>query len=254
MRHVRLLTMLGLTGTALLGGGCIDLRVPDPAVVYIAFGDSASSGSASDDYPGQLLTRLGEPPETLAREGEGGETSDEGLTRLQRLLVNGIYPGAEVLMYWEGGNDIKEFIEQHDRLLLYSPDDPDYPFDEELERHLDATQMDIEAAIAEGRDAGLQVYVATYFFLMEELSDCPALPLDLVLPTQARRANAYLTRLNERIRTAANRGGGILVDVAAEDADLRGSPQNYVNCNHLSAEGNSIVADLFFQAFRIWRN
>lgn len=254
MRRVRLLLALGLAGTALPGVGCIDLRVPDPAVVYIAFGDSATSGSAADDYPGQLMARLGEPPRALAQEGEGSETSDEGLTRLRRLLAGGIYPNAEVLMYWEGGNDIKEFIEQHDRILLYSPDDPDYPFDEELERHLDATQIDIEAAIAAGRDAGLQVYVATYFFLMEELSDCPALPFDLVLPAQARRANAYLVRLNERIRTAANREGGILVDVAAEDADLRGSPRNYMNCNHLSAEGNAIVADLFFQAFRIWRN
>ncbi|GAG17174.1 unnamed protein product, partial [marine sediment metagenome] len=65
---------------------------------------------------------------------------------------------------------------------------------------------------------------------------------------QAVNANAYLGRLNERIREAVAARGAILVDVGAEDEVIRPDQANYFNCNHLSEQGNEIVAELFFDA------
>ena len=58
-----------------------------------------------------------------------------------------------------------------------------------------------------GRQAGLMVYVATYFFLRQGLQFCDALPFNVLLPGQAVNGNAYLVRLNEQPRAAADAGG-----------------------------------------------
>ncbi len=238
-----------LLAALLLVGGCVQIRIPDPDVVYVAFGDSSTAGPSTRDYADQLRELLGEGPETFANEGHGGETSQEGLGRLRGLLADEIFPSATVLFYWESGNDITEFIGDNDRLLLFSSADLDYPFDTELTRQLDETQANIESAIVAGKNASLTVYVATYYFLMEDFQDCGALPFDVIFPGQAERANEYIARLNQRIRSAAAAGGAILVDVAARDDELRADEANYFNCNHLSARGNAIVAGLFFDAF-----
>lgn len=229
----------------ILVGGCADLRLPDPAVVYVAFGDSSTAGPSERDYPDILRELLGEPRETFANEGESGESAAEGLDRLEMLIVNEIYPNAEVLLYWQGGNDITEFIREFDLLLLFSPDEPGYPFAEALIRQLDETQEDIESVIEAAQDVGLDVFVATYYFVQEDFGICDAFPLDLVLPEQARKANEYLLRLNERIRAAAANSGATLVDVASLDETIRADSANYFDCNHLSEQGNAIVADLF---------
>lgn len=240
---------LGLAVVFLWTGGCVEMRAPDPAVRYIAFGNSTTKGPSTRDYPDILREMLGEPPETFANEGKGGETSEEGVIRLNDLLSDGIFPNAEVLFYWEGGNDITDFIEEHDPFLFFpSPSDPDYPFDDDLAEQLDETQANVESAIATAQNAGLVVYVSTSYFLRENIAECDALPLDIVLPSQAVNANAYLVRLNDRIRQAAADRGAILVDVAAEDEVIRADPDNYFNCNHLSEQGNEIVAELFFNA------
>jgi len=234
-----------LVCVVLLVGGCVDIRVPDHNVRFIAFGDSATAGPSTRDYPDILREHLGFEPEAFANEGSSGETSEEGLVRLDSLLADGIYPSAVALLYWEGGNDVTDFIEEHDRLLLFSPDDEDYPLAEELAQQLDATQANVESAITAGQDAGLEVFVATYYFVREEAQECDPLPLNLMLAWQAERSNTYVARLNERIRNAVAAQGAILVDVAMLDDVIRPDPQNYFNCNHLSEQGNEIVADLF---------
>ena len=228
-------------------GGCIDVRIPDPAVRYIAFGDSSTSGPSDRDYPDILRERLGEAPETFTNQGEGGETTEEGRQRLAELLSAELFPNAQILLYWEAAGDITEFIKDHDRFLLLAPGAADYPFSSVLASRLDQTQANIESAIDTARASGLTVYVATYFFLDETLSQCPAMPLNVILAAQAQNANAYLVRLNERIRDAAASAGATLVDVASLDSLLRSDSANYFNCNHLSARGNEIVADLFFE-------
>jgi len=239
---------LGVALAPLFLGGCVEIRVPDPKVRYVAFGDSSTSGPSTRDYPDILRSLLGEACETFANEGRSGETSAEGLARWKSLLSGGIFPNADVLLYWEGGNDVTGFIKDRDPFLLVSPDDAEYPLSDDLTLHLAETQANVESAVTAGRDAGLRVYVGTYFFLREDLAQCDALPLPVVLPSQARNANAYIARLNERIRAAATNQGAVLVDVAAADDTLRQDQANYFNCNHLSEQGNTIVANLFHQA------
>jgi len=240
--------MLGVVVTLLFLGGCVEIRVPDPNVRYVAFGDSSTSGPSTRDYPDILRSLLDETPETFANEGGSGETSGEGLTRLKSLLADGIFPNADVLLYWEGGNDITGFIKDKDPFLLASPDDPDYPLSNDLAQRLAETQANIESAVAAAQSVGLRVYAATYFLLLEDIAECGALPLDVVLPGQARNANVYIARLNERIRAAAANQGAVLVDVAAADDILRQDQANYFDCDHLSEQGNGIVANLFFQS------
>ncbi len=239
---------LGMVVTLLILSGCESFHVPDPNVIYVAFGDSSTAGPSARDYPDVLQSLLGVAPETFANVGGSGETSEEGLERLKSLIADEIFPNAEVLLYWEGGNDISGFIKDHDPFLLASPDDPDYPLTNDLELRLSGIQLNIESAILAARNARLRVYVATYFFLREDVAECDALLLPVILASQAHNANAYIARLNERIRTAAANQDAALVDVAAADDLLRQDPANYFDCNHLSEQGNAIVADLFLQA------
>lgn len=226
-------------------GGCVEIRVPDALVSYVAFGDSTTQGPSARDYPDILRELLGTAPETFANEGLGGETTEEGLTRLKSLLASGLFPEAAILMYWEGGNDVTDFIQEHDPFLLFSLSDPDYPFAAALSDRLDEVQGNIEEAILAAQRARLNVFVATYFLLREELGICDALPLDLLLPAQARRANEYVLALNERIRLATANRGALLADVGASAGVLAADPANYFNCNHLSEQGNTIVANIF---------
>lgn len=241
-------TRLGMVLTLLLLGGCIELRVVDPNIKYVAFGDSTTSGPSTRDYPDILRSLLGVAPETFVNEGNSGETSEEGLARLEGLLTGGIYPNADVLLYWEGGDDVSQFIKNHDPFLLASPDDADYPLTNDLALLLSKTQVNIESAVAAARNYRLRVFVATYFFLREDIDKCDALPIPVVLPSQASNANAYITRLNERIRAAAANQDAVLVDVAAADDALRQDQANYFDCDHLSEQGNGIIANLFQQA------
>lgn len=251
MRHIALVlgsVLLGLV-LAVAGGGCAlpgATPLPDPTVYYIAFGDSTTAGPADRTYPTILNERINNPERIVANEGRSGETVAEGLARLQQILADRTYPGARVLMYWEGGKDITEFMETNDPLLLRSPDDPDYPFDDELNVTLDAIQANVEEALQEAWGAGLDLWVTTYYPLAPGVAQCDPLLLDILLPSQAANGNVYIDRLNARLRQAAINQGADIVDVAALGDQLQADPANYFNCNHLSDEGNAIVADLFF--------
>lgn len=224
------------------------LRLPDPSVRYIAFGDSATAGPAGGSYVDFLAERLGEPPAAFANEGRGGETAEEGAERLRSYLHRGLFPNAHTLLYWQGGADLIDFLQENDPLLVFSPDDSDYPFADALDARLDQTQADIGRALAAGREAGLAVFAATYYFFPMGSVNCEPLFLGVLLPAQAEHANEYVLLLNERIRAAAAAQEAILVDVATLDAELRADDANYENCNHLSAAGNDIVAGLWFEA------
>ncbi|MGD2110750.1 MAG: SGNH/GDSL hydrolase family protein [Phycisphaerae bacterium] len=245
-RLYRARSLLAIASLALVTG-CNAILIPDPNVKYIAFGDSATDGTDENNYVLLLPARLGEPPERIANEGFGGETSIEGLPRLTSLLASGKYPNAEVLLYWEGGNDIRDFIATHDPLLLFSPDDTSFPFPGALDDQLEQIALTLELGVEAGKSAGLEVFLATYFPIREEVRKCEALLLDLILPVQAQRANAYVVRLNERIRTVAAETGAVLVDVAQVD-EIGTSRQNYTDCNHMSTSGNAYVADVFADA------
>ncbi len=244
IRSARAVLPLMLIGVA----GCPEIQLPDPAVRYIAFGDSSTDGPADRDYPEILREMLGEAAETFAQEGESGETARDGVDRLRMILSMGLYPNAQTLLYWQGAAAIVDFIQEVDGLLLFSPTAAGYPFSSQLDTTLDHVQADIEAAVAEARAAGLTVYVATYFLSREVVQPCEPLFLDVILPGQARHANDYITLLNARIRQTATSSGATLVDLAAADDEIRSDAANFFDCNHLSARGNAIVARRFLDA------
>lgn len=253
MRAVLWVVCVSLQVMVLLAGGagCVNLAEPGlEGVRYLAFGDSATAGPTERDYPDILREKLGVEPAAFANLGRGGETTEAGLERLRELIVQDAGPDVEVLLYWEGGNDVTAFIEAHDQFLLASPLAADYRLAAELALELDEIEANVAAAVTLGRDAGWRVYVATFYPLREDLGLCAALPLDFILPFQARNANDHVLLLNERIRRAAEQTGAVLVDVAILGEALTADPDNYHNCNHLSVLGNELVAELFASALR----
>lgn len=232
----------------LLAAGCTAPLLPDPAVRYIAFGDSTTASRATVQYWQYVRQDLGLPANAFAGQGHDGETAAEGLPRLRDLLDKGLYPNAQVLLYWEGGNDILKFVKNHDPLVVQSPTDPNYPFQADLNLALDQVQADIEQAVTLANQKNLKLCAATYFDLVP--GECKAAPLNLLLPEQVQQANQYVRLLNDRIRQAAANTGATLVEVASQAPRLANDPANYTNCNHLSNQGNRIVADMFVQTIQ----
>jgi hypothetical protein len=220
---------------------------PDPAVRFIAFGDSSSDGPAEPDYPDVLRERLGEPPEALAVEVSGGETAEAGRDRFRDIMELGLFPNAHTLLYWEGAASVLKRAVQLDPLFTLSPLDPGYPHAQELTRLLDGAESAITDVLTMARDAGMSVYVATYFPPPDFSTLCRALPTIIYLPQQGRVAAGYVELLNERIRRAAQAAGATVVDVASLRDEFRANPRYYYDCNHLSAAGNTRVAELFEQ-------
>ena len=181
----------------------------------------------------------------ITNEGSGGETTTEGLQRFAALLDANRYPNARFLFYWQGGADLRDFIRARDPLLLLDPTASDYPFSADLQSALDAVQDNIERVIRRAQEAGLQVFVATYYPIVPGFN-CGAFVLDVLLPPQALQANEYVPLLNHRIRLAARKTGAALVDVA--ELKLSEDRDNYFDCNHLSKKGNEAVAELFLDA------
>lgn len=227
-------------------GGCGTIvPAPDPDVRYIAFGDSTTNGPAATQYHEYLADLLDEPASAFANEGMSGERTSEGLSRLRDIFEQGRYPEATTLLYWEGGKELNEFIQENDPLLQSSPSDPDFPHDTELSAALDEVQANVEDAVLEARFQGLTVFVATYYPLAPEVEVCEPLPFNVLLPEQAERGNAYLSELNATLEFAALRSGATVIDVAAIGEELKQDSANYANCNHLSAQGNQRVAEVF---------
>lgn len=234
-----------ITFTLLPLVGCSTLGVPNPAVKYIAFGDSTTDSPSKKYYPDYLSKKLGKSRFSVANEGKGGETAADGLPRLQSLLNSYRYPNAEVLLYWEGGNDFQRWLRKTDPLLMTSPEEPTFPHDQSFNKEMSKLSSIIRAAVADARNDGLKVYVATYFYVREDFGLCKASALKVMTPLHARRANAYIRAVNDVIRAAALDAGAHVVDVESIADELAADRKNYYNCNHLSGRGNEKVAELF---------
>lgn len=235
---------MALVVMAALTAGCGSTPLlPDPAVRYLAFGDSTTAGAADVQYWQYVQQDLGLSTAAFAGQGHGGETVADGLLRLKDLLDRNMFPNAEAMLLWEGGDDILRFVNEHDPLLLQVPTDPNYMFQSDLNALLDQVQMDLASAIGLARQKGLYVYIATYYDLVP--GDCKASLLTILLPEQATRANQYVRLLNERIGLAASGQGATLVDIASQSSTLTSDPANYANCNHLSGQGNRIAANVW---------
>lgn len=233
-----------------LSGCGDDLLIPQPAVRYVAFGDSATRGPAERDYSGFLPELLGVSADAVANAGDGGETTAEGLERLRLLLDLQIYPNGEVLIYWEGGNDLIDFVRSIDPFLILTPGSDSFPFAGQLASELDGMQANITQAVQEAQQAGFQVLLVTYFPIPPGGVGCDALPLGILLPAQAANGNSYRDLLNERIREVAASTGARLVDLAGDPELQDADPSNYEDCTHLNASGNAIVAQRIAEAIQ----
>jgi len=223
--------------------------IPKPDAVVICFGESSTAGAEKPAYPELLAGLAGMPIKEIDNAGQSGETTQEGLDRLNDLITFNIYPNATIFLYWEGGNNVADFIKARDPFLFYFPLDPTYPYQTELLAVLDDTQADIETAISIAQSQGWTVYVANYYPILEQnvhLLPCDASPLGGMVEAQAKNANAYTFLLNLRIGNARANAGVPLVNISAEWTNFQSDINNYHDCTHLSSQGNQIVADVFF--------
>jgi len=207
----------------------------------VCFGDSATAGAVDLSFPDYLEFFIDPGDGDVVNEGEGGETTDEGFWRVIWLIISLQYYDAEVWTYWEGGNDIIDWVEEIDPYLLYDPADPDYPYREELNDKLDDIKWNITASVELIRLTGAEVVLGTYLELVPYL-ECGPSPIGFLLPGMADKANHYLAELNEAIREVADDTGAPLNDMNLNLALIGGHLINYHDCNHLNALGNFYVA------------
>lgn len=209
--------------------GCENL--PQPSVKIIAFGDSSTI-----EYPDYLPQYLLIPEKEIANRAVGGETTEEGLKRLNDLIVYRTFPNGQALLYWEGGNDLIDLITQLDPLLLFSPYDPNYFMKEQLDLEINKIKTNITQIIQKAKSQGWNVFIGTYPDLMP--INCPAMPIKILLPAQAQIANEYQQILNNAIQEIALLNGATIVNIDNYEFLIT----QYKNCNHLNTEGNQIVA------------
>jgi|GEM_PF-686000 len=235
------LTLNGCNGTPLF-------QLPDPAVRVIAFGDSSTDGPSAKQYTEFLQENPAIDAAAITNVGMGGETTTEGLPRLQQLLASGLFPNAEVVIIWEGGNDLIDFIQQRDPFIAVPPDSPLFIFGPQLDELLMQVRTNLSEMIAAARAAGATPILVTYYFIPEEPIDCRLTPLPTLLPAQAITANGYVERLNVLIRDLGTSEGVSVIDVALLDESLRADIANYFDCNHLSPAGNALAAAVLADA------
>lgn len=220
---------------------------PKPNVEIICFGDSSTAGAVDPSYPSILAGLMGIEEQKIDNAGNSGETTKEGLDRLQELITFGIYPNATTFIYWEGGNDITDFVMSVDPLLLFSPNDPGYMFTAQLSAELSRIKNNFQAAIQMAVDQGWNVYIADYYPLLENgiaTLPCPASPINIITEMQAKRVNEYGAFLNTTIgEVATNNASVTLIPVSSTGGVLQLDVTRWHNCNHLNAIGNQVVAE-----------
>lgn len=243
----RICAILILPVITLLVAGCSDtplFQLPDPAVRVLAFGDSTTDGPSDRQYTEVLQDDAAIDASAISNQGMGGETTTDGLPRLAQLLSSGLFPNTEIVILWEGGNDLIDFIQERDPFIAIPPDSPLFVFGPQLETLKANVIANLTQMIATVRDAGATPILVTYYFIPEQPIECRLSPLPTLLPIQAVITNAYVIMLNEVIRDVAMAEGVILIDVAALNDMLRADINNYTDCNHLSGVGNVRVAEL----------
>jgi len=206
----------------------------------VCFGDSATAGAVDMSFPDYLEFFIDPGDGQVSNEGESGETAEEGVGRLFWLIISLQHYGAKVWTFWEGGNDLIDWVEETDPYLLNDPADSNYPYREELDAKLAYIADLIGGAVDLIRFAGAEAALGTYYDLMPWLP-CDASPLGFLTPGLAEKGNHYQQELNDTIRQVAADKDAPVADIA-NLAVVNGHVLNYHNCNHMNAFGNFWVA------------
>ena len=218
----------------------------DRDALFVAFGDSLTAGTEEPTYPEVLEEMLDFEEGGVANEGDSGENAGDGRDRLARLLDCDTYPNAHTVLYWQGAAGLIDWIEENDPWLLISPTEPLYPHKEALADLLDHIQDNLRYTIQNVKAAGKTPIIGTYFHVMAHVSPCDASPLNFLTETMARHANDYSDLLNEKIYELADEEQIDLADIASTGA-LHYNEDNFANCNHPSAQGNEVIAEIWYE-------
>jgi lysophospholipase L1-like esterase len=243
------ITALALTLLALFTLAINDCCPPNNRQArYLAFGDSATAGADQPTYPQWLAELLQLSEQEVVNLGDSGEKAADGLPRLNEIMDCDSYPHAEYLLYWEGGNDLIDFVQSVDPALRFSPNDLRYPYSQELDATLQSIVATQQAAITLAREHGLTPLIATYYQLLPHISPCSLTPLDELTEGQVENANDYNELFAGQIRQMAGQEGIGVADILSESGALLDDPANFANCNHASGAGNKIIADIWLAA------
>ena len=218
---------------------------PRPSVILVCFGDSATKGAVDQHYPGYIEEWINPGDDDVANEGKSGETSSEGLNRLRNIINSNEYPNAQVYAYWEGGNDIVDAISQVDPLLIWDPARSWYPFREQLATLLAIVKENLRQGVAKIRETDATPVLGTYYYLMA-FKKCKLSPFHFLFPLQVRRTDHYVDELNQVIYELADEENVPLADIHSELGRMM--YWHYHDFNHANAEGNRLIAEVWFEA------
>ncbi|MFC1889948.1 SGNH/GDSL hydrolase family protein [Thermodesulfobacteriota bacterium] len=228
----------------LAGWGCCGPA--DHDALYVAFGDSITAGAEEPSYPDILEGMLGLGDGTVSNEGDSGENAGDGRDRLAGLLDCNTYPNADTVLYWQGGAGLIDWIEENDSYLLISPIAPIYPLKDELADLLDHIQDNLMHTIHNIKDAGKTPIIGTYHFPLAHKTPCDPSPLGFLTETMARHVREYTVLLNGKIYELADVEGIEVADVASTGG-LNWNPDNFHDCLHPSAQGNELIAGIWYE-------
>lgn len=221
--------------------GCgLEFQTPNPSARIIALGDSATRGPGGQGYPEMMPGQLSVPVQSVVNEGVGGEETTAGLGRLKHLIDRKLFPNAETILIWEGGTDLIHFVAASDGSLQWNPLDENFPLREQLSNVLNRIESNLGDMIRAARDTNWTPYLLTYFPMRTDRT-CLLFSFELS-DQQANAIDAYFNSLNERIRSAAATNGVTVIDIAAIGNEIEENEANYLDCNHLSGQGNTLVA------------
>ena len=207
----------------------------------VCFGDSATAGAVDLSFPDYLEFFIDPGDGQVVNEGESGETTDEGYWRILWMVATFQHYDAKVWTYWEGGNDLIDWVEETDPLLLNDPLDPEYPYWNELQDELERIKFNIKLSVETIYVTGAEVVLGTYYEIVPWLP-CSCSPIGFFLPVHAEIANHYQSLLNEAIREVADELDAPVNDMENNLGPISGHLINYHDCNHMNAMGNFWVA------------
>ncbi|MBD3228618.1 MAG: hypothetical protein GF329_10570, partial [Candidatus Lokiarchaeota archaeon] len=146
--------------------GSVNAVDPRPSVILVCFGDSATKGAVEEHYPGYIEQWIKPDSDDVANKGRSGETSEQGLSRLEDIIDSGEFPNAQVYAIWEGGNDLIDWLKEIDRYIIFDPAKSWYPYKEQLEEKLDEIKDNLANMIDLIKTDGAIPIIGTYYYLM----------------------------------------------------------------------------------------
>jgi lysophospholipase L1-like esterase len=224
-----------------------ETSIPPPKIgsdiILVCFGDSATHGAVDEHYPSYLEAWINPSSDDVVNEGKNGETSGEGLSRLRHIIDSHEYPNAKVYAYWEGGNDVIDWVQEVDPYLVWDPANPNYPFRNQLNSILSNMKDNLRQGVYKIQETTAQPILGNYYYLISYIR-CPLSPIGFLLPRMTTIANHYVDEITTTIYDLAAEEQIPLADINGELGQM--PYEYYHDCNHASAIGNEAIAEVWY--------